>query len=244
VLLANGLLEVFPCGLVVAVEADETSIVESSIVELEDVLVALAPLEAGWELEEGDVVLVGAVGDALLVASEFFHGVLLYEDSEFLVEGLLTLEVGLEGWSNGLEEFLAELISKASNVLGVSDEVSSLLLEGSLGHFGDLEITSASTEAAGFEVESLRGVSGVEALDSAVLVALGVGLDVLGKGGPAFNGGDNSLSEVQEKLGIGVLVRIGKSLSDVISGSLGGISPELPELESITIDGINSGGVN
>lgn len=101
-------LEVSPGLSVVLVILDETGIVESSIVNLEDVLLALAPLEAIGHLEEGQVLLVGAIGYAGSITAEVLDGVLLHEDSKFSVKFLLLFDVGLEGRCNGLDESLSE----------------------------------------------------------------------------------------------------------------------------------------
>jgi hypothetical protein len=79
-------------------------------------LLALAPLEALGYFKEGDIVLVGAVGNAGLVTAEIFHSVLAHEYSKFFVKGLLRLDVGLEGRSNSLDEFLSEFVSKVLEV--------------------------------------------------------------------------------------------------------------------------------
>jgi len=109
----------------------------------------------------------------------------------------------------------------------------SLSLEGSLGGLGDLEVTSTGVQAGGLEVERVGGVLGIEAAHSAILVALGVSIDLFSNGSPAFNGGGHSLSEVKDELSSGVSVGISKSLSHIISSSLGGVSPELTELKGI-----------
>jgi len=106
-------------------------------------------------------------------------------------------------------------------------------LEGSLGGLGDLEVTSTGVQAGGLEVERVGGVLGIEAAHSAILVALGVSIDLFSNGSPAFNGGGHSLSEVKDELSSGVPVGISKSLSHIISSSLGGVSPELTELKGI-----------
>jgi hypothetical protein len=64
------LFHILPGILVISVVLHQASIVESSIINLEDVLVALAPHEALRHLEEVDEGFVGAVGDALRVTAE------------------------------------------------------------------------------------------------------------------------------------------------------------------------------
>ena len=149
------LLEVFPGLGVVSVILNKTGIVESSVINLEDVLLALAPLEAVGYFEEGDVVLVGAVGNASLVTAEVFHSVLAHEYSKFFVKRLLGLNVGLKGGSNGLEEFLSKLVAEVFEGGSISHELLGLLLEGSLGSLGDLEVTSAGVQAGGLEIEGV-----------------------------------------------------------------------------------------
>jgi len=138
---------------------------------------ALAPLETGRDFEEGHVVLVGAVGNACLVTAEVFHSVLAHEYSKFFGKRLLGLDVGLDGRCNGLEEALTEFISKFIKVFAIYLSRLKVLLEGSLRGFCELKVTSTGVETGRFEVEAVRAVFSIEAVDSAILVALRVGFD-------------------------------------------------------------------
>ena len=170
-------LEIFPGLLVIRVVLNKTGIVESSIVNLEDVLLALAPLETVGDFQECEVVSVDAVGNAGLVTAEVFHSVLAHEYSKFFVKLLLGLDVGLDGRYNGLEEALTEFVSKSIKILAINLSLCKLLLKGSLRGFCELKVTSTGVETGRFEVEAVRAVFSIEAVDSAILVALRVGFD-------------------------------------------------------------------
>ena len=88
-------LKIVPGLFVISIILDKAGNVKSSIINLKDVLFALAPLETVRHLKERDILFVNTGSNAHRVTAEVLHGVLLNECSKFIVKALLLSKVGL-----------------------------------------------------------------------------------------------------------------------------------------------------
>jgi hypothetical protein len=138
----------------------------------------LAPFEAVRDFKESDVVFVSAVSNTYGITAKFIDSVLLYECSKFVVKSLLLLEICLQRRSNSLHKSISKCLSKLMQVVAVFYSLIYLLTYTSLVLFcSNFEDTSALLKALVTEITVLKFLR-VKTLDCAILVALGVDLEV------------------------------------------------------------------
>ncbi len=126
-------------------------------------------------MEEVDVLAVSAVLNALRFAAKLVYGMLLHESGKIIMEGCNLFLVGLNGRGNGLDELTSELLSEGINLLGSSHSIVHLLVYLTLR--GSLKLEGASALSDTVHVCETKGL-GVKALNSTILVALGIDLSV------------------------------------------------------------------
>ena len=75
-----------------------------------------AVLEALRDLEEGDILLRGAVGDTSLIASKILNCVLSGKSSEFIMDFLFLLEVLFDSRFNLFNEFFSSSVETSLHI--------------------------------------------------------------------------------------------------------------------------------
>lgn len=110
-------LEERPGFEVVFTVSHESWVVVLTSINTNNLLVAWAVGYAQGNFSEVDELLVGAVGDAIGVATEVVDGVHFYHVSEVLVDLLFSNHVVLNSWLDGLNEFLALFVQESFSVI-------------------------------------------------------------------------------------------------------------------------------
>lgn len=138
-----------------------------------------AVLYTGWNLPERDESGVKAVIKAVLIAAENFGGMLFKELSEFLVETGSFGEVVIEGRLHQLDVLISHVLEESVDSVHVLCDIIHAGADDFRVDLLEFELAAAGAKALLVEVERLTTSHRVKALDSAVLVALLVNLEVL-----------------------------------------------------------------
>jgi len=168
-------------------------------------VVTAAVSDAGWDDQDSNEFLVGAVSDALFITAKVVDGLVGESLVEVINEFLFVVLEALDEWlhvflvllDDGFEVFLVlvSLVLPCLNILLDLGWVGSLVVEGA----------AAPGEAVLVEGEGLVHAE-VQAVGSTVLVALWVGLVVLPDVHAVLNLRNNVLTEVEDQFAEQVLI--------------------------------------